>query len=179
MHRFDALLAKARRLRSTGEMDASLLPLREGLGLWRGRALADVTVLGPRASEAARLAGLRVVGEEERIELELARGESLSLLPRLEALIASDPYRERLRPLLILARIGPAVRRRRSTRFAVPRKLLVDDLCLVPGNEFRRRSSPTTQRSSSDLPPRRLLGRAFAMGFARESRLRRRRLDAT
>src|SRR5437588_1115929 len=47
LHRFDALLAKARRLRTAGDLDGGLRALQEGLGLWRGPALADVTLLGP------------------------------------------------------------------------------------------------------------------------------------
>jgi DNA-binding SARP family transcriptional activator len=103
LHRFDALLAQARGQRTKGDLDGALRSLQEALGLWRGPALADVTLLGPSAGEADRLEGLCAVAHEERMELELARGGGAALVPELAALIASDPYREHMHGLLMLA----------------------------------------------------------------------------
>lgn len=74
VRRFDSLLARARRLRADGDAGGALRALNDGLALWRGPALADVTLLGPSATEADRLEGLRAVALEERMELELAHG---------------------------------------------------------------------------------------------------------
>jgi predicted ATPase/DNA-binding SARP family transcriptional activator len=136
VHRFDALLANARRLRSGGEAEAALLSLQEALGLWRGPALADVTLLGPGAAEADRLEGLRAVAREERIELELARGEGHSLVPELEALIANDPYREHLHALLMRALYRAGRQADALDAFRRARTLLVEDLGLDPGDEL-------------------------------------------
>src|SRR5438105_5775157 len=103
LHRFEDLLSKARNLRNAGELNGALRALDGALGLWRGPALADVTLLGPGAAEADRLQSLRAVAHEERLELELERGGGSALVPELEALIASHPYRERMYGLLMLA----------------------------------------------------------------------------
>jgi predicted ATPase len=106
--------------------------------LWRGAALADVTLLGPGATEADRLNGLRAVVEEERMELELARGAGGALVPELEALVASHPYRERLHALLMLALYRAGRQADALSAFRRARALLVDDLGLEPGPELAR-----------------------------------------
>src|SRR5438270_164508 len=103
LHRFEDLLSGARNLRNAGDVPGALRALNDALGLWRGPALADVTLLGPGAAEADRLESLRAVAHEERLELELAQGGGAALVPELEALIVSHPYRERMYGLLMLA----------------------------------------------------------------------------
>src|SRR5579875_432452 len=138
LHRFDVLLARGRELRAANRLEEARRALREALALWRGPALADVPLLGPSASEPARLNGLWTVAREERIELELACGADAALVPELEALIARDPYREHLHALLMLAlyRAGRQATALKAYRRA--RKVLVDDLGLEPGPELVR-----------------------------------------
>src|SRR5437588_2311464 len=153
LHRFEALLSKARDLRRTGDLDPAHSALKDALGLWRGPALADVMLLGPGAAEADRLESLQAVAHEERMELELARGGGASLVPELEALIASHPYRERMYGLLMLALYRAGRQADALAVFRQARMLLVEDLGLEPGPELvRLEAAILTQDPSLDHP---------------------------
>lgn len=136
VHRFDTLLAKARRLRTEGDLDGALDALQDGLGLWRGPALADVTLLGPGASEAGRLEGLCAIAQEERLELELARGGGAALVPELEALIVADPYREHIYAMLMLALYRAGRQADALETYRRARHVLIEELGLEPGPEL-------------------------------------------
>src|SRR5947209_3486111 len=69
LHRFQTRLARARQLRAGGDLRQALSSLEDALALWRGPALADVTLLGPGATEGDRLDGLRASVRGERLEL--------------------------------------------------------------------------------------------------------------
>jgi len=98
LRRFEALVAEARDAHP--EHASSLL--REALALWRGRPLAEFDE--PFAQiEGGRLEDLRLAAIEQRIEAELALGCEADLIGELEALIAENPTRERLRAQLMLA----------------------------------------------------------------------------
>ncbi len=154
LHRFDALLAKARRLRTEGDLDGALAALQVALGLWRGPPLADVKLFGPGAHEAIRLEGLCAVAQEERMELELARGAGAELVPELEALIASDPYREHMYGLLMLASYRAGRQADALEAFRRARQRLIDDLGLEPGPELvRLQAAILAQDPSLDVPP--------------------------
>jgi predicted ATPase/DNA-binding SARP family transcriptional activator len=153
LHRFNALLGSARHARDAGNPDEALRALQEGLGLWRGPALGDVTLLGPAANEASRLDGLRVVADEERIELELANGNSAALVHELEALIARDPYREHLHALLMLALYRAGRQADALEAYWRARKQLVEELGLEPGPELvRLETAILAQDPALDLP---------------------------
>ena len=153
LHRFDALLAKARRLRTEGDLDGALAALQVALGLWRGPPLADVKLFGPGAHEAIRLEGLCAVAQEERMELELARGGGAELVPELEALIASDPYREHMYGLLMLALYRSGRQAEALSVFQRARQVLTDDLGLEPGPELVRiQSAILAQDPGLDVP---------------------------
>jgi predicted ATPase/DNA-binding SARP family transcriptional activator len=153
LHRFDALLAKARRLRTEGDLDGALAALQVALGLWRGPPLADVTLFGPSAHEASRLEGLCAVAQEERMELELARGGGAELVPELEGLVNSDPYREHMHALLMLAFYRAGRQADALEAFQRARHLLTEDLGLDPGPELvRLQSAILAQDPALDIP---------------------------
>ena len=87
--RFEALVGEAK--------------LAEALALWRGPALADLAYEPFAELEARRLDELRLNAREDLIDAELERGRHESLVSDLEALIAENPYRERLRSQLMIA----------------------------------------------------------------------------
>ena len=66
----------------------------EALGLWRGRALADVSEVESLAREGARLEELRLAATEGRIEADLALGLEAQVAGELEGLVAEYPVRE-------------------------------------------------------------------------------------
>jgi DNA-binding SARP family transcriptional activator len=101
--RFAVLLSKGRATLSAGAArDASRL-LREALELWRGPPLAEFTFEPFAREEIGRLEELRFTAVEERIEADLALGLHAELVAELEALVAREPSRERLRGQLMLA----------------------------------------------------------------------------
>jgi DNA-binding SARP family transcriptional activator len=75
---------------------------REALELWQGSPLAEFEEPFAKV-EAGRLEELRLVALEERIEADLTQGRHADLAGELEALIADNPHRERLRAQLMLA----------------------------------------------------------------------------
>jgi DNA-binding SARP family transcriptional activator len=97
--RFERLVAEARECEPAR---ASVL-LREALGLWRGPPLAEFGEEPFARVEATRLEDLRLAALEERIEADLSLGRHAELVSELEALVAEEPHRERLRGQLMLA----------------------------------------------------------------------------
>lgn len=153
LHRFDSLLAKARRLRTDGDLEGALAALQVALGLWRGPPLADVKLFGPAAHEAIRLEGLCAIAQEERMELELARGAGAELIPELESLIAGDPYREHMYGLLMLALYRAGRQADALETFRRARERLTEDLGLEPGPELTRlQSAILAQDPALDAP---------------------------
>src|SRR5262249_42120437 len=109
----------------------------EALALWRGSPLADFAYEPFAAGERARLEELRLVTLEQRIEADLARGRHADLVPELEALVATEPLRERPR-----AQLMPALSRcgRQADALEVyqaGRRALVDELGIDPGRELQ------------------------------------------
>src|SRR5690349_11386721 len=75
----------------------------EALALWRGPPLADLAYEPFAQAPVARLEDLRLAALEQRIEADLTCGEHAALTSELEALVAQQPLRERLRGQLMLA----------------------------------------------------------------------------
>ncbi len=101
--RFERLLDAGRQAASAGDPTAGSVRLREALALWRGPALADLARMEFIAPEARRLDELRLLALMERIDADLALGRHAELVPELEALVAAEPLRERLRQQQMLA----------------------------------------------------------------------------
>ncbi len=118
----------------------------QALGLWRGSPYAEFASDEFAAPEVARLVELRARAIEERSAalLELSRPEEV--LGELEAEIAAEPFRERLRALLMLAlaRAGRPVESLRA--YDEFRRFLADEVGVVAlagfaGTQRRHRAS--------------------------------------
>ena len=131
--RFEALVAEGREALERGDALTAASVLREGLGVWRGPALADFAYEPFAQAEIARLEASRLAALEDRIDADLASGEDARLVGELEALVREHPLRERLRAQLMLAlyRSGRQVDALRVYRDA--RRDLLDELGLEPG----------------------------------------------
>ena len=111
---------------------------REALGLWRGRALADVCEVEPLAREAARLEELRLVAVEGRVEADLAVGRHAEVTGELERLVAEYPAAG-----AVVAAAGAGVvpgSERQADALAAyrrAREMLAGELGLEPGEELR------------------------------------------
>jgi predicted ATPase/DNA-binding SARP family transcriptional activator len=136
--RFERLLGAGRDALDRGEAAAGASRFREALGLWRGRALADVTDVEPLARESARLEELRLVAVEGRIEADLALGLEAEVAGELEGLVAEHPVRERLWRLLVLALYRGGRQADALAAYRRARAILAEELGIEPGQELRQ-----------------------------------------
>ncbi len=108
VNRFEAAVAAGRRCLAEGSTADGARWLREGLSLWRGPALDDVSDRDFARISATRLDEARLRAAEELAEAELACGAPAAALEMLEPLLARYPFHERLRgqQMLALYRLG-------------------------------------------------------------------------
>ena len=137
LDRFEELLAEGRRALDGGDAERAVELLREALALWRGTPLADVAFESFAQPEIARLEERRLVALEERIEADLALGRHADLVGELEALIAKNPLRERLRAQLMLALYRSGRQSEALAAYQDARRTLVDELGIEPGRPLR------------------------------------------
>ena len=133
--RFESLLADARAAQAADPERASALAA-EALALWRGPPLADFTYEPFAQAEIARLDALRWTAVELRLDAELALGHG-GLVPELEALVAAEPVRERLRAQLMLALYREGRQADALAAYRDARTALVEELGIEPGPELR------------------------------------------
>jgi DNA-binding SARP family transcriptional activator len=136
--RFERLLGAGREALERGEVAAAASRFREALGLWRGRALADVTDVESLAREGARLEELRLVAVEGRVEADLALGLGAEVAGELEGLVAEYRVRERLWWLLVLALYRAGRQADALAAYRRAREMLAEELGIEPGEELRR-----------------------------------------
>ena len=133
LHEFERLVQRA-----TGEEPTTrAATLRSALALWRGEPLADFAYEPFVLPEAARLAELRLLALEERIEAELALGQGHELVPELETLVAERPLQEQPRAQLMLALYRGGRQAEALDVFREGRRVLDEELGLEPGPQLR------------------------------------------
>jgi YVTN family beta-propeller protein len=110
---------------------------RRALALWRGPALADVRLAGPKRHDVGRLDELRLTTQIERIEAEIQLGLHAQLLGELEALVAQHPYHERAVALLMLALYRSGRQADALAAYRALQRRLSDELGLRPGQDLR------------------------------------------
>lgn len=182
--RFERLAGAAREALEGGAAEAAAARFREALGLWRGRALADVADVEPLAREGARLEELRLAATQGRIEADLALGRAAELTGELEGLVAEYPVRERLWQLLVLALYRAGRQADALAAYRRAREMLAAELGIEPGAELRaleqavlRQEVPAPPAARHNLPAQltSFLGRERELadldGLAGEARL--------
>jgi len=160
--RFERLAAAGREALEHGEAAAAAARFREGLGLWRGAALADVADVGVLAREGARLEELRLVAVEGRLEADVELGAAAETAGELEGLVAEYPVRERLWRLLVLALYRCGRQADALAAYRRARTVLAGELGIEPGEELRaleravlRQQVPAAaRRAQHNLPAR-------------------------
>jgi DNA-binding SARP family transcriptional activator/class 3 adenylate cyclase len=123
-------LERFRRLREQGSFS-------EALALWRGPPLSDFAYQHFAQAEIARLEDERIACVEEHIERELAAGRHAELTGELDALVADNPLRERLRAQLMIALYRAGRQAEALEAYQQARTALVDELGIEPGRELR------------------------------------------
>jgi WD40 repeat protein/DNA-binding SARP family transcriptional activator len=136
--RFEELTTRARRQLSDGQAVAAAGTLREALGLWRGQAFQEFLESDLTAAEADRLAELRLVALEDRIEADLRLGRHRELVAELEGLTREHPLRERLWAQLLTALYRSGRQADALLAYQRARSILVEELGIDPGTELRR-----------------------------------------
>jgi len=126
--------------------------LGAALALWRGPALAEFSE--PFAeSEARRLEELRLALTEERIAADLALGRHGDVVRELEALVAAEPLRERLRELQMLALYRAGRQAEALAAYQDARRTLDDELGIEPSAPLRAMERAVLQQDPAlDAP---------------------------
>jgi DNA-binding SARP family transcriptional activator len=135
--RFAALVADAREALASGAPERAADLLTEAIGLWRGRALADVPATPLVAVEADRLEQSRIEALELRAEANLARGRPAEVVPEVRRLLVDQPLRERLWALLMRALYGAGRQAEALEVYEQARRTIADELGVDPGAELR------------------------------------------
>jgi len=138
LHRFESLVEHGREALAAGAPAEAAGRLREALALWRGPPLAEFAYDSFAQVEIARLEELRLAGIEERIEADLALGRDRDIIPELEALVAKNPLRERLRGQLMLALYRSGRQAQALDAYQRARHVLVNELGIEPGPALQR-----------------------------------------
>jgi DNA-binding SARP family transcriptional activator len=111
--------------------------LRAALALWRGPPLAEFTLEAFAEPEVRRLEELQLGAIEDRIEADLESGRAAELVAEVEALVARNPLRERLRGQLMLALYRSGRQADALAEFQNARRLFVEELGIDPGPELQ------------------------------------------
>ena len=171
--RFEQLASSGQAMLSAGEAATAAGRFRQALGLWRGRALADVCEVEPLAREAARLEELRLAATEGRIEADIALGLHAEVTGELEGLVAEHPLRERLWRLLVLALYRAERQADALAACRRARDMLAAELGLEPGEELRRLEQAVLRQDvpAAALPARHNLPAQLTSFLGREQDL--------
>jgi DNA-binding SARP family transcriptional activator len=132
LHRFERLVDEARGLLARGLAADASEGLRDALSLWRGPALTDFAYESFAQAAIARLEEIRLAAVELRIDADLALGRHDELVGELEALVAEQPLRERLRGYLMTALYRSGRQAEALDAYKDSRRVLLDELGIDP-----------------------------------------------
>ncbi|GAA3377899.1 hypothetical protein GCM10020367_55390 [Streptomyces sannanensis] len=135
--RFTATVERATWLAADGDPATALTDVEAGLAEWRGRAYGDLGDLPTVREEADRLAELRLLACEARLDALLALGRHTAVVPDAELLVRQNPFRERFTNLLVRALCGSG---RQADALAALRRTqvqLADELGVDPSPVLR------------------------------------------
>ena len=135
--RFTELAARGSDQLVSGD-DAAASTLRQALGLWRGEAFREFGEVEACVAESRGLEELRLALVEDRVDADLAAGQSTELVGEIETLLRHEPFRERLWGQLMLALYRSGRQRDALEAYQRARRLLADELGIEPGPELRR-----------------------------------------
>jgi DNA-binding SARP family transcriptional activator/DNA-binding beta-propeller fold protein YncE len=152
---FERLVAQGRRVLEDDPRQAAQI-IREGLGLWRGRALADFAYDEFAQGEIARLDEIRLGAIEDRIDADLATSGATTFVPELEQLVSAHPLRERLRGQLMLALYRSGRQAEALEVFRDGRIVLQEELGLEPGVALRELEQAILNQDPELGPPAKL-----------------------
>jgi len=150
--RFERLRERGRTALARGCAAEAAGRLREALALWRGPALAEFDA--PFAAiESGRVEELRLACVEDRIDADLALGRHTLLVGELDALVAHQPLRERLRGQLMLALYRSGRQAQALAAYRQLRQMLAAELGIEPSPTLRELERRMLQQDPNlDVP---------------------------
>ena len=152
----DALRA-GRDTLAAGDAHGASEALAGALALWRGPALEEFGE--PFAEgEARRLAELRLALTEERLAADLALGRHADAIREIEALVAAEPLRERLRELQMVALYRSGRQAEALAAYQDAFRALNEELGIEPSARLRELERAVLRQDPS-LDARRRAGR--------------------
>jgi DNA-binding SARP family transcriptional activator len=171
----ERLVAEGREAAAAGDRATAARRLREGLALWRGRALAEFSDQSFAQAEAARLEELRESAREDLADAELALGRHHDLVAELEVMVASNPLRERRWGQLMLAHYRDGRQAEALEGFRALRRTLRDELGVDPSPELQDLHQRILQHDPALAwrPPEQAPGPPVAPWYGRDDELRR------
>ncbi len=132
LHHFERLVEEGRTLLARGLAADASERLQDALSLWRGPALADFAYESFAQAAIARLEEIKLAALELRIDADLVLGRHDELVGELEALVAAQPLRERLRRDLMTALYRSGRQAEALDAYQDARRTLVDELGIEP-----------------------------------------------
>src|SRR6266700_5667585 len=136
--RFERLAEQGQLALQRGDPGQASVLLREALGLWRGRALADVVFEEAARSAVTRLETLRLGAVANRIDADLALGRHLEVVAELQQLVGEQPLHERFRAQLMLALYRSGQQAEALEQYRQGREVLAGEFGLEPGPALQR-----------------------------------------
>jgi len=130
--RFGALAAEARRALAAHASAQAADILHDALGLWRGRALADVADHFSFQAHVLRLEEARLGAIADLHDAELALGRHAEAVGELRALVAEYPLQERLRGQLMVALYRSGRQAEALAAYQETRRVLVEQMGIDP-----------------------------------------------
>ncbi|WP_406127366.1 AfsR/SARP family transcriptional regulator [Streptomyces sp. NBC_00989] len=135
--RFEDLLASGRAAAAAGRLEEAADLLPEALALWRGQEALEGLGQSFARIEAARLAELRLVAQEESFGLHLDLGRADRTIAPLLAHVAAHPLRERPRGQLMTALVRTGRGSDALRTYREGRAILREELGIDPGPELQ------------------------------------------
>jgi DNA-binding SARP family transcriptional activator/class 3 adenylate cyclase len=151
--RFERLAAEGRAALAAGEADNAAGLLRSALALWRGPALADVTLASGGQGEVVRLEERRLAVLEQRVDADLALGRHAELVGELQALVAAHPLREWLRGQLMLALYRADRQAEALAAYRQARETLAEELGIDPSPALQELERAILAQNPELAPP--------------------------
>lgn len=155
-HVFADLLDVAANAAVEGDVERVSRLIVEALALWRGPALADVSLASAGRAEAERLEELRLRALEQRFEAELELGRHEALVSELQVLVGQNPYRERFVAQVMLALYRSGRHAEALEIYEQTRRRFDEDLGLQPSANLQQlsgqivRQEPQLRRVTGD-----------------------------
>ncbi|MGP0029835.1 MAG: BTAD domain-containing putative transcriptional regulator, partial [Acidimicrobiales bacterium] len=134
--RFEAEVVAGRRAIRASVFGEAAERLEAGLGLWRGRALADVEGASWALAEIARLDELRLGAEESLLDARMALGLHRDVVGSAEAAVDAQPLREHRWATLMLALYRSGRQADALRAYQRVRALLGEELGLEPSPDL-------------------------------------------